>query len=302
MLANLTLFSIITVIWGSTWLVITFQLSQVPPVLSVAWRFGVAAAVLFIICVITRRRLRYRPVDHLYLAGYGLGTFGFCYVLCYLASELLTSGLVATVFSLILIMNIVNLRLFLGAPIRTRAVLGGLAGLAGLVLVFHREIMAFSLTSGVKGLILGVIASYCASLGNVIATRNSREGIGPAPANAYGMAYGTLFVLAWHLISGGELVIDLSFSYLGPMLYLSLFGSVVAFVCYLSLIQRIGADLASYVGTISPVLALILSTIYEGYTWTGPALAGVAMVLLGNVIILTPTRRIKARWAGIRRV
>ena len=107
-------------------------------------------------------------------------------------------------------------------------------------------------------------------------------------ANAFGMAYGGLLTLFIHFVTGGTLTIDWSIGYLGPMLYLTIFGSVVAFGCYMLLISRIGAEFAAYALLLMPIIALVLSTLFEGYHWTTNAMLGVALVLAGNLIILTP--------------
>ncbi len=296
---NLLLYSAAVLIWGCTWLVIKFQLTQVPPVLSVAYRFGLAAAILFVFCLITRRNLRFSIRHQGFMVLYGGLIFCCGYVLCYQASIYITSGLLAIVFSLIQAMNIFNLRLFLGRAVRLRAVIGGLVGLTGLCLVFRNEILSFSLTAGVKGLLLGIVAAYFSSLGNVVAVKNDANRVPVAQANAFGMAYGAVFTLGLHFLLGGRLEIDVSIGYLGPLLYLAVFGSVIAFGCYFSLVNRIGADYAAYCVTLSPILAMLLSWRFEGYIWTLPALIGIVAVLAGNVIVLTPGRIIKKAYRVI---
>ncbi|MCP3953966.1 MAG: EamA family transporter [Desulfobacterales bacterium] len=299
---NSLLYFAAVLIWGSTWLVIKFQLTQVSPVLSVAYRFGLAATILFVFCLFTRRTLRFSSRQQAFLALYGGLIFCCGYVLCYQASIYITSGLLAIVFSLIQAMNIFNLRLFLGRAVRLRAVVGGLLGLVGLCLVFRNEILSFSLTAGVKGLLLGITAAYFSSLGNVIAVKNDTGGVPVAQANAFGMAYGAAFTLGLHFLLGGCLEFDGSFGYLGPLVYLSVFGSVIAFGCYFSLVNRIGADYAAYCATLSPILAMLLSWRFEGYIWTLPALIGIAAVLAGNVIVMTPGSLIRSHLKKAYRV
>lgn len=107
-------------------------------------------------------------------------------------------------------------------------------------------------------------------------------------ANAFGMAHGGLLTLLIHFTMGGTLTMDWSIGYRWPMLYLTVFGSVVAFGCYMLLINRIGAEYAAYVMLLMPIIALIISILFEGYRWTANSLAGVVVVLAGNLIILTP--------------
>ena len=121
-----------------------------------------------------------------------------------------------------------------------------------------------------------------------------RAGIPVTQANTYGMAYGGVLTLCIHFGFGGELIMDWSPGYLGPMLYLTLFGSILAFGCYMLLIGRIGADYAAYVMLLVPVLALLLSTIFEGYRWGMNGVSGIVLVLMGNLVLLTRPRTVSA--------
>jgi len=285
---NFVLYTTATLIWGSTWLGIKLQLSQVPPILSVGYRFCLASLILLVFCLVTNKRLVFSRRDHLFLAVQGISLFGLGYIMSYLATSYLTSGLVAVIFSTILMWNILNLRLFMGQPVAWRAFSGGMLGLAGICIVFWHDLSAFAATRGLIGLIIAMLGAYLASIGNVVGSRNAQSGVPVTQANVYGMAYGAALCIAIHFGVGGELTMDWSVGYLGPMLYLTVFGSVVAFGCYMLLIGRIGADYAAYVMLLMPVVALIISTFFESYQWSTSAVLGVVVVLLGNLIILTP--------------
>jgi len=277
-----------SLIWGSTWLAIKLQLTQVPPILSVAYRFCLAALILLAYCRVTGKRLNFSMRDHSFMMLQGFTLFGLSYCGSYLATAYMTSGLVAVVYSIILMLNIINLRIFMRQPVAWRAFYGGILGLTGICFVFWHDLTALSATRGLIGLLIAFAGAYMASVGNVVGTRNARQGVPVTQANAYGMAYGGLLTLFIHFLVGGTLTMDWSVGYLGPMLYLTLFGSIVAFGCYMLLIGRVGAEYAAYVTLLMPIIALVLSTIFEGYQWTAGALAGVALVLAGNLIILTP--------------
>jgi drug/metabolite transporter (DMT)-like permease len=285
---NFVLYAATTLIWGSTWLGIKLQLTQVPPILSVGYRFCLASIILLIYCIFTKKNLKFSRRDHFFMAAQGFTLFGLGYIMSYLATSYLTSGLVAVVFSTILMWNILNLRLFMGQPVAWRAFAGGILGLTGICIVFWHDLAAFTATRGIIGLIMALVGAYLASIGNVVGSRNARSGVPVTQANVYGMAYGALLCLAIHFGSGGNLVVDWTIGYLGPILYLTVFGSVVAFGCYMLLIGRIGADFAAYVMLLIPVVALTLSTFFEEYQWSASAVFGVIIVLFGNLIILTP--------------
>ena len=279
-------------IWGSTWFAITFQLGVVDPIWSVAYRFALAAAVLMVFCLVTRRGLRFGLRDHGFMALQG--TFLFClnYILFYFSIEHVTSGLIAVIFSTIVFMNIVNGAMLLGTPIRARVLVGASLGLLGITLVFWPEFRAFSASSAtIVGVSLAVVATWFASLGNMASLRNQRAGLGVIESNTFGMAYGAALTTIVALVVGVEFRFDWSLSYVGSLAYLSIVGSVIAFGCYLTLLGRIGADRGAYTGVMFPIVALVLSTLFEGYTWSGPAFIGVVMALAGNVLVLTRTKQ-----------
>ena len=298
---NFVLYATTTLIWGSTWLGIKLQLTQVPPILSVGYRFCLAALILLIYCIIANKRLVFSRRDHIFMAVQGFSLFGLGYILSYLATSYLTSGLVAVIFSTILMWNILNLRLFMGQPVAWRAFAGGMFGLAGICIVFWHDLSVFTATRGLIGLIIALLGAYLASIGNVVGSRNAKNGVPVTQANVYGMAYGALLCIAIHFGAGGDLTMDWTLGYLGPLLYLTVFGSVVAFGCYMLLIGRIGADYAAYVMLLMPVVALLLSTFFESYRWSASAVVGVIIVLFGNLVILTPAATLERGYRLIKK-
>lgn len=286
-MANFGFYAATVLIWGSTWLAIKFQLGVVPPVLSIAYRFTLAALFLVLWCAISRRSLRFTAGEHFYLALQGVLLFALNYLFFYLAELELTSGLAAVVFSTIVSMNLLNGRLFLGTPVEWQVLLGGGLGLLGLVLLFWPELARFA-TAGQALLPLAYcfVATYLASLGNILSARNQSRGLPVMQSNAVGMAYGAGLMLLGALFSGTPLAIELTASYLGSLFYLALFGSVIAFGCYLSLIGRIGPGRAAYTTLLFPLVALLLSTIWEDYHWSTAAGVGVGLILGGNYLAL----------------
>ncbi len=296
-MGNQLLYVATVLIWGTTWYAIKLQLGTVEPDLSVAYRYVLAASVLIGFCLATGRSLRFPLRHHPYIAAQGLFLFCLNYWLFYLATVHMTTGVVAVVFSLIMVMNVLNGALLFGTP-ADRRVLGGAAlGLAGLVLVFRRELAGLDLASGpVISLGLCIVATYSASLGNMASLRNTRAGLPVIQVNALGMAYGAVFTGAIVLARGTPIAFDPSPAYIGSLVYLALFGSVLAFGFYLTLLARIGADRAAYAAVLFPVVALIISTVLEDYLWTPTALAGVALILAGNVLAM---RRGAGEKAGV---
>ncbi len=286
-MGNRLLYAATVLIWGTTWYAIKFQLGTVEADLSVAYRYILAASVLIGFCLATGRSLRFPLRHHPYIAAQGLLLFCLNYWLFYLATAHMTTGVVAVVFSLIMVMNVLNGALLFGTPVDRRVLAGAALGLAGLVLVFRHELAGLDLASGpVIGLGLCIVATYSASLGNMASLRNTRAGLPVIQVNALGMAYGAVFTGAIVLLRGTPITFDPSPAYVVSLVYLALFGSVLAFGFYLTLLARIGADRAAYAAVLFPVVALIISTVLEDYKWTPTALAGVALILAGNVLAM----------------
>jgi drug/metabolite transporter (DMT)-like permease len=186
-----------------------------------------------------------------------------------------------------LFMNMFNGALFLKKPLEKNVVIGAAIGVVGMILLFSREVLEFRVNPlGMFGILLALLAAYSASLGNILSARNQVRALPIVQTNAYGMLYGTLFAVSMALILRKPFAVELSFSYLGALFYLALFGSVIAFGCYLTLVGRIGVTKSAYITLISPVIALFLSTLFEGYTWTILGMAGVVCILGGNLLIL----------------
>jgi drug/metabolite transporter (DMT)-like permease len=287
-MSNVLLYLATVAIWGSSWLAITWQLGRVAPEASIVYRFALSAALLIGWCVVRRLPLRYGARAHLFMALQGMLLFSVNYILFYFATFHIASGLVAVAFSTIVILNIGFGALLLSAPVRPRVAAGAVLGLGGLALVFWPDLQAFdSGSAAVAGLGLSLLATASASLGNVASARNQRAGIPVLQGNAFGMAYGAAFTLAVALARGVPFTFDWSPSYVVSLFYLALFASVFGFGCYLTLLGRIGADRAAYVSVVFPVVALGLSTVFEGFQWSRLAFAGVVLIVLGNLIVLT---------------
>jgi len=290
--SNLGLYLAAVLIWGSTWLAITFQLGKVPPEVSVAYRFALASVLLFGWCSVRRLSLAFSWRDHLWMALEGLLLFGLNYVCVYLAEGQISSGLVAVVFSLMVFLNIIGTRAFFGTPVKPATVVGAACGIGGVILIFMPEIgRAPDHGRPLLGLAYAIIATFSASLGNLVAARNHRRGLPVIQINTFGMMYGALFVALYAWVAGRSFVFNGSMGYLLSLGYLALFGSIFAFGAYLTLIGRIGADRAGYTAAAIPIVALMFSTAFEGLRWQFFTVVGITLCVAGNVLVL---RRRKA--------
>jgi drug/metabolite transporter (DMT)-like permease len=280
---NALLYALVVLIWGTTWIALKWQLGPVPIALSIAYRFGLAALVLFTWLAWRRQLVLPRGRALTWVLAQGLCLFCLNFV-CFLnASQTVASGLVAVVFSSAALWNALLARVVHGRTIAPQVLAGGALGLAGLVLLFWPEISAGHASSA--GLAWALAGTLCFSTGNLLSAALQGEGLKPVQTNAWGMAVGTAILLGYALVSGVPLVFDASPRYVGALLYLAIPGSVIGFTAYLTLVGRLGPERAAYSTVLFPVVALNVSAWAEAYRWTAPALVGLALVMAGNVLV-----------------
>lgn len=290
------LYSLVVAIWGSSWYAIELQLGIVAPQVSLAYRFALSAAILIAYCLATRRKLRFSRRAHLCMAAQGFCLFCANYILFYFAGQHLVSGLMAVCFSTISVMNIANLAIFFRRRVEPKVLIAALLGLLGLGLVFYPELMGQDLGADpALGLALSLAATYFASLGNMLSVKLKALEIPVVESNTIGMSYGTLFCLAFALLDGAPFLFDPRPAYVLSLIGLALFATVIGFGCFLSLVQRIGADRAAYASILFPVVALTLSAWLEDYRLSPLAGLGILLVLGGNVLVLSRFPRTQPR-------
>ncbi len=281
------LYGATVLIWGTTWVGIKFQLGSVDPMVSVLYRFIAASVILMAYCRLANLKMRFPPKDHIFMALQGLVLFSVNYWIIYHASVHLTSGLVAVIFSSIVFLNMINGALLMGSPIRLSVVLGGGIGIVGIAIVFWPEISSFSLSDEAAfGVLLAVVSTFMTSLGNIISARHQKYELPVIQTNAYGMVYGAMIMGTVVIASGKPFNFETTFVYIGSLFYLAVFGTVIAFGCYLKLIGKIGADRAAYATMLFPIVALSISTFYEGYHWSAHNIIGMVLVLMGNGLVI----------------
>lgn len=288
-LMNNNLLYIITVlIWGSTWIAINFQLGEVAPEVSIVYRFALAAFFMFAFCRYKKISLSFPLKQHIQLLAFGLTLFSGNYYLLYHAQGHINSALTCIAFSTLMLMNIINARIWFKTRISSRVYFGGALGLVGIVILFWPQITDVHFgKSTLLGLSFALIGVMFASAGNMISMKNHQNNMPIFSATAWGMLYGCLLMLILVVIQGKSFNFSYSFSYISSLLYLSLFGSVVAFSCYLTLLSRIGAHKASYANIMFPAVAVLISTFFEGFVWDYYTLSGLVLMFVGNLVVLS---------------
>ncbi|MYZ50244.1 DMT family transporter [Propylenella binzhouense] len=287
-----TLFGATVLLWGTTWIALKLQLGTVAPQVSLVWRFLLAAPIMAVVARSFGAPLLFPLRTHLRFAGIGVLMFSTNFVLFYNAGAFVVSGLLSVIFSLAAVINIVLAVTVLREPLRPRVAFGALIGVAGAACLFGHEIAGTALGwKPATGLLLGVCGTFSFCLGNMLAARNQRDGIPVLSGAAWGMAYGALANAAVALVAGSRFAIDPHPAYVLSLLWLAIPGSVVTFWAYLVLLGRIGPDRAAYTAVLAPVLALVVSTLFEDYHWSPIAFLGIGLVVAGNVLVLARRQR-----------
>lgn len=279
-------FVTVTLIWGATWIVITSQLGKVPPSWSVSYRFLLASALLFGLCLIMKRRLRFDIGSHALFAAMGLLQFVLNFNLVYRAEQHVVSGLVAVVFALLVVPNALLARVFLGQTVTLRFIAGSAVGIAGVALLFAQEFERGLGNRVALGLVLTLGGVLAASAANIVQATERARRHDMFAMLAWSMLYGGLMDAAFAWATVGAPVIDTGWRYLGGLAYLAAFGSAIAFLVYFDMIRAVGPARAAYTSVVIPFVALALTTLFEGYRWTWQAGLGGALVAAGLLIAL----------------
>lgn len=285
-------FAVATIVWGTTWIVIRGQLGSVPPTWSVAYRFGVAAAGMFVYAIATRAPIRIGWSGHGFAALFGFAQFVLNFNFVYRAEAHITSGLVAVLFALLLVPNALLGALFLKQPVGGRFLGGSVVAVTGVAMLIAQEMRADSSDAAATllGTGLTIAGVLSASVANIMQGTARARALPMASTLAWSMTWGTAFNAVIAFATVGPPIIDPSPAYLGGVVYLGLMASAVAFTCYFGVIRAIGPARAAYSGVLTPIIAMVISTVAEGYRWS-PLAAGGGIVALAGLVIALSARR-----------
>lgn len=296
---NLFLYSLVVVIWGTTWIAIFLQQGPVSAPVSIFWRFAVATALMMLIMLVRGKLRKLAARDHLFCFLQGACVFCFNFWCFYTAAAWINTGLESVIFSMAVLFNAVNSFIFFGQKPPARFYLAAALGLTGIVTLFWHDLTANGVSGTLlSGIGLSALGTFGFSLGNMISLRHQKNGLEVMTTNSWAMLYGTVLIAFIALLRGDDFTLQWTFSYLGALLYLAVFGSVIAFGVYFTLVGRIGPSNAAYSTLLFPLVALSISTIYEGYVWQLNAVAGLLFILVGNLVMFArPQERLRRRVA-----
>lgn len=283
---NISLYLLTVLIWGTTWIALKLQLGVVAIPVSIVYRFGFAALVLFVMLLLSGRLQKVNRRGQLICLAQGLCLFCVNFMCFYTASQWIPSGLIAVVFSTSTLWNALNARIFFRQKVARNVLAGGALGLIGLACLFWPELSGRTAShETLLGLGLALLGTLCFSAGNLLSSLQQKAGLRPLTTNAWGMLYGAAMLSVYCLLSGTPFSFEWNTRYVGSLVYLVIAGSVIGFTAYLTLVGRMGPERAAYCTVLFPVVALNISAFVEGYQWTLPALAGLVLVMLGNVLV-----------------
>lgn len=286
-MSNWFLYAVTVLVWGSTWIAIEFQLGTVAPEVSIFYRYLLASGLLFSWCRYRGLKLQFNARAHGNFLMLGVLLFSLNYITAYYAQLYITSAMTAIAFSMMVWMNIVNARIFFGTRAGWRVIGGSVLGVIGIAVLFLPQVEQFTFSDmTLYGAGIAALGAFLASLGSMVSQASQKDGLPIIQSNAWGMFYGSLLTALIAVWQGKAFHFDTSPEYVISLLYLTVFGSIVAFGSYLTLLGRIGAHKAGYAMVMYPVVALCLSVLFEGLELSNEIIAGVVLVLAGNVFIL----------------
>ena len=289
---NLVFYSVVVLVWGSTWIAIANQVGEVSNAASIFYRSALAGLLLFAYLLVRRQRLRFTFRQHVVMGVIGASMFSVNYLFLYAAEERIPSGLVAVLFAMTLPFNVINSWIFLRQPLSPLVLVATAIGITGIVMMFWDDVVGTALDQRtIVGAALALGGATCFSLGNIVSAHSQAGKLPVVASEAYGLIYGALLLVPVALSTGG-FGFSLTFDYLWSLGYLVVFGSVIGFALYLTILGRIGADRAGYITVLFPVVALLWSTLFENYVWTVHAVAGAVIVLVGCALAVTPPHRL----------
>jgi len=291
---NIFLYVITVLIWGSTWFAIEFQLGDVATEISLIYRFGLAAILILTLSKLKGLSLNFSIKQHLYIALLGLLNFCLNYFVLYEAQRYLTSAMTSIVFSMLLLFNIFNSRLFFGKSISKKTYAGATLGIAGIITLFWPEVSQYETSSQtIVGALLGLAGVLFASFGNMVSVRNSNRHYPVFQTSGWAMLYGTLFLTVIAVYKGTPFTISVKPSYLVSTRLFKCFRYGIAFYSYFYLMKSIGPEKTSYSIVLFPVVSVFISSIFEGFIWTNYTVSGFLLVAAGNIIMLLPAKQIQ---------
>ena len=284
---NFILFGITLFCWSPTWYVIKFQLGYVDPLVSVFYRFLAASILIFIYLLIKKKNLIFSINHHIWFLFFGVCLYSINYVFFYLSNTYLISAFPAVVFSTVVIMNILGETFYFKKNPSMKTLIGATIGMLGIIIIFNDEIFNFNLNNGAHiGLLLALLGTFSASTGNMVYQRNLNNNFPLIETLAYAMLYGSFVTFLITQVKSTDLLFEYSFSYIASLAYLSIVGSIFAFIFYLKLIEKVGPGRAGYVGVVMPVLALLISTIFENLEWQIDLIVGLPILIIGAVLVI----------------
>ncbi len=272
-------------LWGLSWIAIKWQQGDVAILVSIFYRFALAGMVLFIAGKCLNKLQSVKFQHHKSLLLQGLCLFCFNFIAFYYATQYIPSGLTAVIMASAPIFNAIHGKVFYQTRSSRYFWLGMLVGLSGISLLFVHDFQSATLTGDtLTGIALSLLGTWCFSMGNMLSIRHTRAQLQPYTATTYAMFYGCLALLVMIILQGLSFTIDMTPLYLGSLFYLAIPASVLGFTLYLVLVNRMGAHNAAYVLVLTPMIALMVSSLFEGYQWTGYSTLGLLLIVMGNVI------------------
>lgn len=251
---------------------------------------------MFVLARLKKESLIFDSKKHGLMMAQGFFMFSLNFLLTYWASSMAPSALISLSFTAIIFFNMAGARLFLNIPLENKVIAGAVISFIGMGLITLAEMRESGLSDyplSFIGFLIGLLGTVFASAGNLVSMKNRQLKLPVISNTAFSMLYGSLFTLIHCLIKDADFSLKISTPFLISFFYLTVFGTVISFISYTKLLQIVGPSKAAFTSVVSPVIALVVSTVYEKMTWSPLLTVGIVLCLLGNCVALISNTRVK---------
>ncbi|MFL5305989.1 MAG: DMT family transporter [Polyangia bacterium] len=271
-------FAACSAIWGSTFLVISIGNDALAPVWAATLRVALASVLLAAWTFARGQSLPRGPARRA-ARGYGVAQFGVNLPLLYWGEKVVPSGVSAVVFATIPFTTALAAAALGVERLTARKLVGAVVAFAGVAVLFSSALHRHVPAAGFAAIFVGATA---ASVGTALLKRGPRQD--PFAANAVACAIGAVIAGIASVCLGEPHAIPTTVQALWPLLYLTIGGSLGAYVALSWLIARWPVSRTSYITVIVPLIALALGAAVRHERLAADSLAGAALVLAGLVV------------------
>lgn len=279
----LIIFSLLCLIWGSTWGMIRLGLESLTPLFSAGLRFGLASVLILIIMKFRKIQIQTDRVSLWLYFIMGFGSFAIPFSLVYWAEQFVPSGLASVLFAVYPFF--VVLFSYLAIPSEVFSfykIFGIIFAFAGVLTIFYDGLFV-DITSYIWGM-SAIVLSGIMQAGIAVTLKKYGQYLHPLSMNFIPLALAGVFLVIFGLLVEDTSKLNFDSKAFISIIYLAAVGTVLTFTSYYWLLKRVSVVLLSLIAFITPIVALIIGWIFFHEKLSIRVLIGSVLVLTGVLI------------------